>query len=1098
MMRKSPANKICAIWFFSALSLILLGCIHASSTSESEAVSKARIYELWEPAPAPNRGHDFSIEQPGRGYPYDEDWERWSYPLGNGMLGANVFGRTDVERIQLSEKTFANGSAYNRGGMTNAAELYLDIGHEGISHYRRALNLNDAIESVSYQSAGVAYEREYFTSYPDDVMVIRLTADQAGALSFTVRPEIPYLEAKNEKDTKSGTVTAEGDTITLAGTLDYYQVNFEIQVKVLPEGGALATGDSTIRVENADAVTLLVAVDTNYELGPQIFLNGPKEKLDPNFDPHALVAAKIAQATKLGFDKLKERHLEDYRGLFGRVAVNLNSEVSDLPTHQLLEAYKNGDRDNYLEELFFQYNRYLLIASSRETTLPANLQGAWTQYEVSPWCAGYWHNINVQMNYWGAMTTNLAETFEAYLNYFKAYKPQAQLYAREYIKDNNPSALSNDPKENGWILGTGANAYQISGSSTHSGPGTGGFTTQLLMEYYNFTQDEDFLRETGYPAMLEMSKFFDKALKETEDGLLLISPSASPEIKNEDGTYHVTEGCTYDQAFVWQNHNNVLLAAEALGRDDPFLQTIRAELPRLDPIQIGSSGQIKEFREEDAYGEIGDPLHRHISQLCGLYPGTLINALNPAWMQAASKTLELRGPGTTGWSIMHRMLCHARLKEAEHAHDRLVKLISEKTGENLWTHHPPFQIDANLGSVAGVAEMLLQSHQGFIEPIPALPEAWETGSFDGLVARGNFEVSAQWQEGKLKQLSVHSRSGKVCDLKYPRLAYAKVTDSSGERVPATSDALNRIRFSTEKGETYTIHLKPDTVVLDGEVIELRPKKYEPTLRDVAYGPHERNKLDLWQAKSDQPTPLVFYIHGGGWVAGSKEANSGPSLTLLDQGVSYVSINYRLARDENVLPCSLHDAARALQFVRSKAEEWNIDPDRIITSGGSAGGCSSLWLAYHDDLADPESDDPVARESTRVLGAAAIVAQSTINPWVVKERLGPSAFQHEMIWRTVGAPSPEALLENWEQYKDLSIEASPITHVSKDDPPVFIVYGNNTPAPPETGGIHHVEFGRILQEACEPLGLSCTIKIAGKDTRQDALDKFILERLNLKK
>ncbi|HKL20391.1 MAG TPA: glycoside hydrolase family 95 protein, partial [Tichowtungia sp.] len=230
----------------------------------ARADETARQYELWEPEPAPNRGFKEGEKTRGRGYPWDKDWERWSYPLGNGNLGANVFGRTDTERIQLTEKTIANGSAYNRGGVTSAAELYLDIGHDEFTDYRRALSLNDAIKTVTYQSGGTTYRREYFTSYPDDVLVIRLTADQPGSLSFTVRPEIPYLEAKHELDSKSGTVTAAGDTLTLAGTVDYYQVNYELQVKVLNDGGTLAAGESTIDILDADAVTLLVAADTNY------------------------------------------------------------------------------------------------------------------------------------------------------------------------------------------------------------------------------------------------------------------------------------------------------------------------------------------------------------------------------------------------------------------------------------------------------------------------------------------------------------------------------------------------------------------------------------------------------------------------------------------------------------------------------------------------------------------------------------------------------------------------------------------------------------------------------------------------------------------
>ena len=635
-------------------------------------------------------------------------------------------------------------------------------------------------------------------------MVIRLTADKPGAISFTLRGEIPYLESKNELDSKSGAVSAAGDTITMAGTIDYYQVNFETQIKVLPEGGELSANGSSIDIKDADAVTLLIAVDTNYVLGPQIFLNEPKQKLDPDFYPHDLVEAKMHKAAKKSYVALKKSHLEDYQNLFGRLSVDLNSVVSIFPTHRLLQNYREGKYDSYLEELIFQYGRYLLIASSRETTMPAHLQGGWSQYEVSPWCAGYWHNINVQMNYWGACSTNLAETFKAYLNYFEAYKPKAQQFAHDFIQEIKPEALSDDPAENGWILGTGANAYQISGRSAHSGPGTGGFTTQLLMEYFNFTQDKDFLRETGYPALLEMSRFFTKTLQETEDGLLLVNPSASPEIK-ENGDYYPTVGCTYDQGFVWENHTNVLNAAEVLGiKDEPFLDVIRSQIPRLDPILIGSSGQIKEFREEDAYGDIGDPHHRHTSQLCPLYPGTLINSSHPDWMKAVSVTLDLRGKPGNGWATAHRMCLRARLKEAEEALGLYRLFIDEKAANNLWSMHPPFQIDGNFGVMAGVAEMLLQSHEGVIEPIPAIPMSWGNGSFSGMVARGNFEVSVEWKEQKLTAFSIHSRSGKVCRLKYEGLASAKVLDEKGKKVATDSEGSDVISFKTHIGKVYQV------------------------------------------------------------------------------------------------------------------------------------------------------------------------------------------------------------------------------------------------------------------------------------------------------
>jgi hypothetical protein len=272
-------------------------------------------------------------------------------------------------------------------------------------------------------------------------------------------------------------------------------------------------------------------------------------------------------------------------------------------------------------------------------------------------------------------------------------------------------------------------------------------------------------------------------------------------------------------------------------------------------------------------------------------------------------------------------------------------------------------------------------------------------------------------------------------------------------------------------------------------VETFKKAVEPTFRDVAYGPHEMNKLDFWKAESKTPTPLVFNIHGGGWGGGSKELKESPS--LLTNGVSFVSINYRLARGENKLPCSLHDAARALQFVRSKAKEWNIDPKRIIATGGSAGGCSSLWLACHDDMANPKSDDPVERESTRLLAAAVISSQTTIDPILLKKRIGTAATAHGMIWASVGAKSEKDLFDHWDNYKALSLECSPLTHLGKDDPPVYMSYIDNRPMPIASNGIHHAEFGRIFKEASDAIGHNCAFVVNNARIRQQQLDEFIL-------
>jgi hypothetical protein len=669
---------------------------------------------------------------------------------------------------------------------------------------------------VRYEQDGVTYLREHFASYPHRVIAIRLSADRKGAISLVVRPVIAYIEKKD----RTGNVTVNGDLITLAGTASFFNCNFEGQFNVVNEGGALEPDpdQGTITVIGADAVTIWIATGTNYRLSSDLFANSHENKLDPTVFPHEEVSARIAAACAEGYETVKRRHLKDVHNLFDRVKVDLGASPSPKPTAELLDAYKAGDRSAWLEELLFQYGRYLLIASSREKSLPANLQGAWSQYHESPWTAGYWHNINVQMNYWGAFSGNLAECFEAYLEYFKAYLPRAREYAGEYVKYLYPDRLSDSDGDNGWIVGTGANAYHIGGAGGHSGPGTGGFTSKLLMDYYLFTGDADYLRDVAYPAMLSLSRFYAKALIPAGD-LLLVKPSASPEQKGTEAQvagmpgelikqgYYRTVGCTFDQGFVWENFNDTLLLAEALGVTDPFLGTIRDAMDKLDPILIGASGQIKEYREENNYSDIGDPKHRHISHLCPLYPGTLINSETPQWMEAAAKTLELRGfEGTTGWALAHRMNCWARLKRGDTAHRVYQHYISERTLPNLWGTHPPFQIDGNFGTMAGVIEMLLQSHGAHIEVLPALPEAWNSGSFSGLVARGNFVVSAAWKDGSLTSLSVTSRSGGECRLAYPGIASATACHGNEPPLKITVEGADRISFPTVSGQTCIVSI----------------------------------------------------------------------------------------------------------------------------------------------------------------------------------------------------------------------------------------------------------------------------------------------------
>jgi alpha-L-fucosidase 2 len=772
-----------------------------------------RVYEVWDDQPAPNRGSDYSIIK-SRGYPYDADWESHSYPIGNGYMGANIFGRTDTERIQITEKTLANEGLYGKGGLTNFAEIYLDFNHYNPKNYKRSLNLNEAILNVSYENEGVQYTREYLANYPENIIAIKLSSDKKGKISFTLRAEIPYRKSANEINTKYGKTFAENGLITLSGNIAHFNVNYEGQIKVINDGGKLIAENSNpiaeIRVENANSVVLLIAAGTNYELSEKVFLEKTNnKKLDVNVFPHEKVAKRIDNATTIGFEALKARHLKDYQNLFSRVNLSFSPEVPQVTTKTLLENYKEDASNIFLEELMFHFGRYLLISSSRKGTLPCGLQGVWSQYAVTPWTGGYWHNINVQMNYWGAFSTNMAETFIPYLEYYKAYRPITEEYATEYVKKNNPQALAEDG-DNGWAIGTGATAYVIGAPGGHSGPGTGGFTSKLLWDRYEFTQDTTFLREIGYPALLSMSKFLSKTLKPYENGLLLVEPSASPEIrvKAADGSFsgphYVTTGTTFDQGFVWETYNDVLKAAEILSAEDDFLSTVKNQINRLDPILIGTSGQVKEYREENAYGEIGDPHHRHVSHLCPLYPGTLINSSTPEWMLGAITALELRGNKATGWALAHRMNLRARAKDAEQAHEVYSVLLKEKTLPNLWSVHPPFQIDANLGLMAGVAEMLLQSHEGYIQLLPALPKAWNTGSFDGLVTRGNFELSMNWENSKISHFKIIAKSGGKCTIKYPNIESAEIKDDAGKLMSYTKEGENRISFNTTQSGTYFI------------------------------------------------------------------------------------------------------------------------------------------------------------------------------------------------------------------------------------------------------------------------------------------------------
>lgn len=817
----------------------------------------------------------------------DDSWEEYSLPIGNGYFGANVFGRTETERIQISEKTITNPNEYinenSVGGLNNFSETYIDFGHKNseVTDYKRYLDLKTAISGVTYTYDGVTYSREYFTSYPDKALVIRLDADELGALNFTLRPTIPYeqdyMTTPGDRISKTGTVTSSVEDgvgyIEFAGNMGYYDIDFLGLYKVYTNGGTVeaktarhiytdtvgkvhADTNGTIEVTGASSAYIVITLGTDYELSSEIFtsdtdlnqcltnerlpiINTSKPTFKTNLDDtREKVEGEMLAIEDLIYGKsfenayatLKNRHITDYSALFDRVTLDLDCDPIDFeyPTDELLYEYQLGYTSNYLEVLLFQYGRYMLIASSREGSLPAHLQGVWNTYNNPPWACNYTHNINVQMNYWPAFSTNLAETFIPYVNYNKAYMEAAEKWADLAVIWNDFGDRYNADGDNGWVLGHAATPYRVTYDAS---PGNLGLTTQMFWEYYLYTQDKETLREVIYPVLYSAAQFITKMVIKDKDGNYLVARCDSPE-QFVNGVWYYTTGTTYAQSFSYLNNYHLLLAAKELGIDlednnvlskeeNAVLKTVLEQIDKYDPIIVGLSGQIKEFREEQYYGDLGEYQHRHTSQLVGLFPGNIINSNTPAWIDASKVTLTERGLDGIGWSAMFKLCMWARTKDGDTAHKVLETFIANCIAPNLWDLYfgtistkNTFQIEGNFGATAGMTEFLLQSDSGYIEPLAALPDSWSMGSYTGLVARGNFEVSASWADSVAKNFNILSKSGGRVSVYYPSITEATVCTLDGTPVEYKVDGNNLISFETTAGETYLIYgfkeqIKPD-------------------------------------------------------------------------------------------------------------------------------------------------------------------------------------------------------------------------------------------------------------------------------------------------
>ncbi|GAA3789411.1 glycoside hydrolase N-terminal domain-containing protein [Sphaerisporangium flaviroseum] len=766
-------------------------------------------------------------DRPADGPDEHDAWERLALPIGSGRLGAMVFGRLGTERVSLNESTLWTGGPGSKdagrgygsgdwpsprpgvldevrrriaeegriepgeavGLLGNVAgmdghipgfgayqpfgDLLLDFGTPGeVRDYRRELDLTTAIASVRYTAGGVRFTREHFASHPAQAVVIRLAADRPGQVSLTVRLAAALASPRIRPASR---VRPERGRLTFRGELEDNGLRFEGQAQVLAEGGRRTDQDGAVAVHGADAVTLVFSAGTDYA-GVHPGYRGA--------DPHEEVTSRVDRASARSYTALRAEHVADHRELFDRVRLDIGgcaaaSAREPVPTDQAIAQYgAGGPGDRALETLLFAYGRYLLIASSRQDSpLPANLQGLWNDSPAPPW-DGDWHtNINLQMNYWPAEVTGLGECVRPLLRFVDRLRAPGRITAATMFGAS------------GWVVHQNTNPFGFTGvhdwPTSFWFPEANAWLAQHVYEHYLFNGDVRYLREYAYPLLSETAGFWLDNL--TEDHGLVVSPSHSP----EHGPF--SAGAASSQQIVWDLLANTAEAADHLGID-PGYHLLKA-LGELDEgLRVGSFGQLQEWRED---WDDPDDTHRHISHLFALHPGRRIRPCTE-YGEAARVTLDHRGDGGTGWSRAWKINLWARLLDGDRAHRLLREQLKHSTHPNLWSTHPPFQIDGNLGTTAGIAEMLLQSHAGVVDVLPALPSAWPYGSFDGLRARGGHTVGVTWKEGVVVEVRLTSgHDGEV------RLRNPAFLSGCSTRVPCTVEGDTAV-FQAVTGHTYRI------------------------------------------------------------------------------------------------------------------------------------------------------------------------------------------------------------------------------------------------------------------------------------------------------